>query len=80
MKLRYKQIPYRQLFGQFANHAVQVVRQALKLLVGGLKEVGTSPGQQPQSPPAIVGVTHNPERIYEVKNLIIKLIVNAFTC
>lgn len=51
---------HRQLLGQLADHAVQVVGQALELLVGGLEEVRTPSGQQPQGAPAVVGVPHHP--------------------
>lgn len=62
-----KTIPHRQFFGQFANHAVKIVCQALELLVSRLKKVWTSPGQQSQSAPAIVWVPHNPVWIYRKK-------------
>lgn len=52
--------PHRKLFSQLDDHAFQVVRQALELLVRGLEEMGTSPGQQAQRPPAVVGVSHHP--------------------
>lgn len=60
IKKQHPSLAYRQLFGQLADHAVEVVRQALELLIGGLEEVGTPPGQEPQSPPTVVGVPYNP--------------------
>lgn len=57
---RFLATPHRQLFGQFADHAVQVVRQALKLLIGWLEKVWTPPGQEPQGTPAVVWVPHDP--------------------
>lgn len=62
--LKIWKIPHRQLFGQFADHAVQVVCQALELLVSWLKKVRTSPGQEPEGTPAVVRVPHNPVMIY----------------
>lgn len=49
-----------QFFGQFADHAVEVISQALELLISGLEEVWTSPGKQPQSTPAVVRVPYDP--------------------
>lgn len=63
-------IPHRQLFGQFADHAVEIVCQALELLVGWLEEVRTPPGQQPQSAPAIVWVPYNSVDVYRQKQRI----------
>lgn len=54
-------VPYRQLLGQLADHAVQVVGQTVEFLVGGLKKVWTSSGEQTQCPPAIVWVPDDPE-------------------
>ena len=53
-------VTYRELLGQFDDHALQVVCEALELLVGGLEEVRAPPGQQAESSPAVVGVPHHP--------------------
>lgn len=63
---RFSAFPHRQLFGQFADHAVQVVGQALELLIGRLEKVWTPPGQEPQGPPAVVWIPHNPAMIDSV--------------
>ena len=57
-------VTHGQLFSQFDDHVLQVLRQALELLVGRLEEVRATAREETKSPPAVIRVPHHPENTH----------------